>query len=690
MKIDFDSKIILGVGIVISLLFIIVTTRLEFFSALDHKYYDYIQNSFKNSKKTLPVIVDIDEKSLTKMGQWPWPRYRVAQLLENINNAGALSVGLDIIFAEPDRSSLIEIKKDIFNTFGYHLNLKKIPEKFLDNDKALATVLSKGKFVAGFKFITSETEPYVYDLHPVDALRINRNGNSNGELNLFSGKNVAAPVKTLAESLTHSGFVNVAPDNDGVIRRIPLLMKYKNKIYPSLALSVFMQTIGTRQLLVEASSSSIKIKLKDTAIPVDKKGNLLIKFLGERKTFEYISAADILNNRFDKSDIKDRIVFVGASSAGLMDIHTTPLDTLFPGVEVHASVLQNILQKDFLERPLWATGAELFITLCAGIISSVLLSRKKIWINFSLMGVGVVIFWYGCVYFAQKQGLYFSPVSPITLLIINTFILYLIRFRMTEKREFQHIRELDRMDSELNIARNIQMGFLPSDNLSFSDRKEFEIFADLIPARKVGGDLYDYFFIDDDHLCFALGDVSDKGVPASLFMAITITLIKHSSAAGISPSEMLKKVNESLSLDNPNVMFVTLIIGILNIRTGKIRYSNGGHNPPVIIRQDEIIESRDEINDPIVGFSPDIDYKEISIDLKYNDTILLYTDGITEAMNVNEELFSKERLLKECQKLMQEPVQGIVSGVIKKVKEFSEKVPQTDDIAVLGIRYCGN
>ena len=689
MKNGTDRRIILISGVLISFLIVIFVPGMAFFSALDNRYYDFVQNLLKDSGTLLPVIVDIDEKSLKIAGQWPWPRYRVAEIIEKLNNAGASGVALDIIFAEPDKSSLVEIKQDLFNSFGQNLNLADIPEEYQNNDTTLAAKLSTGKTILSYKLNSSGVEAGSNYLHTIDVININRTGIINGEFSPFSGKNVTGPIKLLAESSTHSGFVNIAPDRDGVIRRIPLLMSYQGRIYPGLALSFFMQVVGTGQLFVEESLSNIKVKLGDTQVPVDEKGLLLIRYYGKNK-FRYISAIDILDNTYDETLIKGRPVFIGTTSAGLTDNHTTPIDTLFPGVEIHATVLQNLLQKDFLSRPLWAGSAEFIIALFAGIFSSVILSRKNFWKNFSLLAAVIVVLWSGCLYSALKINLYFSPVSPICLIALNMFFLSLIRYRITEKRDARNIKAIEQIENELNVARNIQLGFLPSDNSNVSGYEEFDIFADLIPARQVGGDLYDFFFIDDDHLCFTVGDVSDKGVPAALFMVITKVLIKNSSAPGISPVEMIKKVNRSLCIDNPGAMFVTLIIGVLNIHTGQIKYSNGGHNPPILLRQGDVIECSNEKYDPIIGFSADIEYRELSIDLKANDTLLLYTDGITEAENENNVFFSIKRLIKTCSELSHAPVRDIVSGVIGAVKSFSANVPQSDDIAMLGIRYRGN
>ncbi|MGE4519152.1 MAG: SpoIIE family protein phosphatase [Desulfobacteraceae bacterium] len=249
--------------------------------------------------------------------------------------------------------------------------------------------------------------------------------------------------------------------------------------------------------------------------------------------------------------------------------------------------------------------------------------------------------------------------------------------------------EKQRIESELNIARDIQLGLLPKIFPPFPDRNEFDIYAYLKPAKEVGGDLYDFFFIDEKSLCFVIGDVSDKGVPAALFMAITKTLIKTNAETDNSPASIMMSVNEVLSKDNPNSMFVTLIVGVLDIETGKIRYANAGHNPPVIKRNNEVFYKKG-ISGPVAGAVEGIIYKEMEIELDKGDMIFLYTDGVTEAMNNMKNLFSEQRLKKiiESQDFIKS------SGYIEKIKQeidiFAETEPQSDDITMLSIIYKGN
>lgn len=246
----------------------------------------------------------------------------------------------------------------------------------------------------------------------------------------------------------------------------------------------------------------------------------------------------------------------------------------------------------------------------------------------------------------------------------------------------------ERIESELSVARDIQLGILPKIFPPYPEREEFELHAYLEPAREVGGDLYDFFFVDKDHLCISIGDVSGKGVPAALFMAITKTLIKTHSEIETTPSGIMTKMNDVLSRDNPNCMFVTLFIGILNINTGEMKYANAGHNPPLIKSGDRTFFQKG-LSGPVAGAMESIQFKELSVNLKKGDILLLYTDGVTEAMNSQKELYSDERLLRLFELSEEEHPKDVIKIVNNDLKLFSEDEPQSDDITMLSLVFNG-
>jgi sigma-B regulation protein RsbU (phosphoserine phosphatase) len=190
----------------------------------------------------------------------------------------------------------------------------------------------------------------------------------------------------------------------------------------------------------------------------------------------------------------------------------------------------------------------------------------------------------------------------------------------------------ERMEQELNVAHDIQMSMLPATFPPFPDRDEFNVHAILKPAREVGGDFYDFFFINDDELCLVLGDVSGKGVPAALFMAVTLTMIKTQAVDDPSPASIVTRVNDELSADNPASMFVTLFIAIANVRTGEVRFTNAGHNPPYILRNDSSLDCLDQRHGPIIGAVEGVAFREDQAQLEAKDTLVIFTDGVTAAL----------------------------------------------------------
>jgi len=256
--------------------------------------------------------------------------------------------------------------------------------------------------------------------------------------------------------------------------------------------------------------------------------------------------------------------------------------------------------------------------------------------------------------------------------------------RLTETTASQ-----ERIESELKIAHDIQMNILPKTFPPFPDRQEFDLYAFILPARKVGGDFYDFFLVDQDHLCFVIGDVSGKGIPASLFMAVTKTLIKATASRLISPGEILTGVNRELCRGNESCMFVTIFCGVLNTRTGEVLYANGGHNPPLIVRRDNEASFVAGKRGLVIGVIEDFVYETDQLKLQSGDALFMYTDGVTEAANEREELFSDDRLKRKISSLQGKPVQEIISGVREEIARFSNPVSQSDDIAMMIVEFKG-
>jgi sigma-B regulation protein RsbU (phosphoserine phosphatase) len=206
------------------------------------------------------------------------------------------------------------------------------------------------------------------------------------------------------------------------------------------------------------------------------------------------------------------------------------------------------------------------------------------------------------------------------------------------------------------------------------------------PAKEVGGDFYDFFFIDSKRLFFVIGDVSGKGVPASLFMVITKTLLKNQALQGLSPDQILYTVNNQLCLDNDEGMFVTVFCAILDLESGVVEYSNAGHNPPLVYRQGGSYEYMQSKKSFVLGGMENFKYQSNTLTLDLNDAIYLYTDGVTEAMNNQDQLFSEERLKATLFELKQQNEEEILHGVKAAIGDFVKETPQSDDITMLIVK----
>jgi len=244
-----------------------------------------------------------------------------------------------------------------------------------------------------------------------------------------------------------------------------------------------------------------------------------------------------------------------------------------------------------------------------------------------------------------------------------------------------------RMQDELDVGREIQMSMLQRDYPLFPDRGEFSVHAELIPAREVSGDFYDLFFVNPDELCLVVADVSGKGVPSALFMAVSKTLFRARAMDDRSPASIMTRVNNELSQNNPSCMFVTVFLAILNVKTGELRYTNAGHNPPLLRSAAGEITVVRNIHGPIAGAVEELAYGEDLLLLGQGDLLLAFTDGVTEAMNRADELYSDARLEAWAADEPGSVAEGWVRDLVRSVSEFADGAEQSDDITIMALRF---
>jgi len=369
------------------------------------------------------VIVDIDEKSLKALGQWPWSRDVISQILVNLANKGAGIIGLDTFFAEQDTKSPYYLAKKY--------NLKIEGE---DYDLLLANILQQTPTILGYLF-DFETNLTKNVLPNVPAIFVERGKKGEREF-LLNASGYIGNIPIIQQSAYSAGFVNMVPDIDGVVRYVPLLIKYQGVIYPSLAFEMFRIATGARKVIVQYSEAGVEyIQIGNYKIKTDRFGRLFINYRGDKKKkFKYISAIDVYENNFE--ELKDKFVLIGTSANGLFDLRVTPFDNVFPGVEVHANIIDNLLKGDFLYTPDSVEIIDISVFIVIAILLSLIsyfLTPLVIIISLILLISAIFIFgYYLLFYYGYSVNLFLPIVEAIVLGIALTTINYFLEFKRSE------------------------------------------------------------------------------------------------------------------------------------------------------------------------------------------------------------------------------------------------------------------
>ena len=293
----------------------------------------------------------------------------------------------------------------------------------------------------------------------------------------------------------------------------------------------------------------------------------------------------------------------------------------------------------------------------------------------------------------RKDGSLYTEEMTITPVLDdkNTIRSYVaIKQDISERKRLEEVlkKEKKRMEAELDVARDIQMSMLRKNDGQSDQGPDAEIFARLIPAREVGGDFYDYQWLDEENLYFVIGDVSGKGVPAALFMAVAKTLLKTAARQTRSTSETLTLVNQEISRDNENFMFITVFMGILNTTTGYLSYTNAGHNPTYLMKKsDKSLVSLTELHGLVVGAMEDVQYEETVLRIERGDSLFVYTDGVTEARNQDNKLYSDDRLSSFLETQWNSSPHELTKNLLGEVRYHENGAEPADDITMLTIRF---
>jgi adenylate cyclase len=338
------------------------------------------------------VIVDIDERSLSAVGQWPWRRDVLGSLVSRTRSLGASAVAVDVLLAEAERA---ESGKG-------------------STDGQFADMLRGGHVVLGFAltFDRADGPPPACQQHPLGLVVTTRGQEAEADP-FFHATGAICSLPALASAAGASGFLNAAPDSDGILRRVPLLLQFNGRVYPSLALAAVQTATGGRHAELQiANGNTFWLKLDDRSVPLDGKSHLLVRYRGVKRTFPYVSAADVLSGHADRSLFANKIVFIGTTALGTREVVATPIDTLFAAVEVQATVADNLLRGDFLRRPEHAVALETLTTIAAGALAIVLATWLGAMRGAAALSLCAVAGWTGAVELLSSTGALVSPLYP--------------------------------------------------------------------------------------------------------------------------------------------------------------------------------------------------------------------------------------------------------------------------------------
>jgi len=478
-KLKKDFIYILSSIIIASLISLIYIFAYELPSSIDNRLKNYMFNIRGEvaPKSNSVVIIDIDEKSLQSLGQWPWSRDILAKILRNLTNSNIAIIGLDIVFAEEDRTSPHKVFEK--------LNIEK--ENVPNYDFEFAQTVASTPTILGYQFEFQEKKHINKESPSIQTIFIEKNKKL-GESYLLEGKGTILNIPVIQDNSYSSGFFNNIPDESGIVRSVPLIISYDDEIYPSLALETLRIALGIKRITINYDENGVKsLQLSDYIIPTDRYGRLIINFRGKEKTFKYISAVDIYNNDFKKEDIKDKIALIGTSAAALMDLRATPFESIFPGVEVHANAIDNIIAKDFLYEPSWVDGANIFIIFL--LVFSIVYLIKKIHLVFIPILIPSLLYFtsYLIYYTLFNYGLVLNIFFPLMTIILSAIITIMLQY-------FYEIKKKDEIKNKFasKVSKDVMEQLLKdvNNNQLQAQNKEITVFfSDIRGFTKISEDI---------------------------------------------------------------------------------------------------------------------------------------------------------------------------------------------------------
>ncbi len=658
--------------VILILLIALKIANPSFVRSISNLSFDLYQKVFTlNKTESDVIIIDIDEKSLGKFGQFPWSRSVFAKILENVNVSNPKAVGFDIFFTEKDKQSPEEIIK------SYNLIPTDVSElqKLKGHDEIFREQLEKSKSITA---VLGSNVPSHSNYDRKAKARFLSKGGDPKDFT-YSYTYSIGSLETLEQSVKGLGSISFLDQTDGIIRSLPLIVRFNNKIYPTMGLEMIRVGNNQKNIYIEMNEVGInRISARPYKILSDPNGIIWIRYKNSIKS-QYISSSDVYDGKFPENFFKDKYVLIGASAQGLFDLVKTPLGVTIPGVEVHANVIENIIDQSFLIRNPNTYVFELIFAIIVSILTFVLSQKIKPKFSLSIFfGSLIIVIIIGFSLFLFRSEL--VDISyPIFLLTITFLTGLYFRFIEENKMALANLQKEAKLLKERELAAGVQKSLFP-------DISKFEnfIFAKNVPARDVSGDYFDVVRSSPEEYFFTLADVSGKGVKAGMYMAKASSIFRTLSNLKYPLEKVVFGVNNELVEAKFKGMFVTAVFGKLNINTGELVFINAGHESILTFDQNKNYEYIKSDMPPmgIVKYFTESMVKSTTINLK-GKTFVVYTDGVTEGYLKNGEELGAEGVQNIINNISDVTPKSIVESIEKELNWGAEKL--RDDITCMAI-----
>ena len=657
------------------LLILLITIKIinpSFIKSISNLSFDLYQKVFTLEKKdTDVVIIDIDEDSLGKFGQFPWSRSVFAKILDQLNISNPKAIGFDIFFAEKDKQSPEEIIKSYNLIPSDMVDLQKLKS----HDEVFAEKLKESKSIIAV--LGSNVPSHSNYDRKAKAKFLSKGGDP--KKFTYSYPYSIGSLESLEENVKGLGSISFLDQSDGIIRSLPLLVRFNEKLYPTMGLEMIRVGSKQKNIYVELNEVGIKrISARPHKIKSDPNGIIWIKYKKSLKE-QFISASKVYDGEFKKDFFENKYVLIGASAQGLFDLVKTPLGVTIPGVEVHANVIENILDQSYLLRNPNTYIFELLFSIIVALITFVLSQKIKPKYSLSIFFgniLAIIIIGFSIYKFRSELVDISYPIFIVTLTFLTG--LY-FRFIEENKLALANLQKEAKLLKERELAAGVQKSLFP-------DISKFEnfIYAKNVPARDVSGDYFDVVRSTPEEYFFTLADVSGKGIKAGMYMAKASSIFRTLTNLKYPIEKVVFGVNNELVEAKFKGMFVTAVFGKLNIKTGELVFINAGHESILTFDQNKNYEYIKSEMPPIgiVKYFTESMVKSNTINMK-DKTLVVYTDGVTEGYLKNGEELGAEGVQKIINDMSEITPKTIVESIEKELNWGAEKL--RDDITCMAI-----